>query len=224
MVEYEEYATRFKDAGIIVDDGDIEALLEHTWYVNTNGYVRSGSAGYMHRFLLGIEDPSVHVDHANRNPLDNRRSNLRIATVSENMANKVSYKGASQYKGVSTDPNNDEYWTAKIQFKGSGIFLGSFFNEVNAAYAYDQKAIELYGEFALTNGIDENDLIEEPKRFKSIYKGVTRNSKNRWRAEIRVNKKAIHLGCFENEIDAARAFDRYVLENDLQRKTNGIDD
>lgn len=55
---------------------------------------------YMHRFI--IDAPShLQVDHINGNRLDNRRVNLRLCTVSENLRNQRKTRGASSYKGVS---------------------------------------------------------------------------------------------------------------------------
>jgi len=44
----------------------------------------------------------------------------------------------------------------------------------------------------------------------------------RWRAQISVDKKVIHIGHFKKAIDAAKAYDRYVLKNDLDRAINGV--
>ena len=54
------------------------------------------------------------------------------------------------------------------------------------------------------------------KNTSSKYVGVCWNkSRNKWRAQIQVNGKLVHIGYFENEIDAAISHDKYVFRNDL---------
>ena len=44
----------------------------------------------------------------------------------------------------------------------------------------------------------------------------------RWRAQISVDKKVIHIGHFKKAIAAAKAYDQYVIDNNLERTTNGL--
>ncbi len=94
-----------------VSSCDLEWIAERRWYVSDSGYVR-GYAGRrmrldrMHRLVLehALERPlsaSELVDHINCDKLDNRRSNLRIATKSQNGMNTKPRSGClSQFKGV----------------------------------------------------------------------------------------------------------------------------
>lgn len=85
-------------------------------------------------------------------------SNLRIATRSQQQMNKRKPKThhgrpcSSQFKGVMRDKQRKK-WHAKIRKNGKTYFLGYFIDETEAALAYDQKAIELFGEFACTNAM-----------------------------------------------------------------------
>ena len=107
--------------------------------------------------ILGRElKVSEHVDHINHNGLDNRRENLRIATVSQNHANEGKRRGnySSKYKGVYLRSDRLHLgYHARISSKSEGtIWLGRFGDdEVAAARAYDRKALELFGEFAYLN-------------------------------------------------------------------------
>jgi hypothetical protein len=98
------------------------------------------------------------VDHRNLNGLDNRRSNLRLATHGENNQNKRKRKGASsRYIGVSFEKRIKK-WSARIMYKGKAIWLGNFKNEIDAALAYDKAARKYYGEFARLNFPEETPV------------------------------------------------------------------
>jgi hypothetical protein len=104
-------------------------------------------------FIPNIENKE-HVDHIDRNSLNNHVSNLRWATIIENSGNKSSYKNSfSKYKGVSFHKLNKK-WETKIQVNGRKIHLGYFTCEKEAALVYNKKAKEVFGEFALINNIE----------------------------------------------------------------------
>jgi hypothetical protein len=108
----------------------------------------------MHREILGFgsikQDPRL-VDHRNRNGLDNRRENLRPSTNSQNLGNRIgSPNSSSKYKGVHWDSTRGK-WRTQAQHDGKTYRLGRFDSEEEAAAAYDRKALELWGEFALLN-------------------------------------------------------------------------
>ncbi len=96
----------------------------------------------------------MHVDHINGLTLDNRRANLRIATPSQNARNKRIHRGkkASKYKGVYLCPRlKKPKWTARIYIEGRHYTFNGFATETEAAIAYDEAAIRLFGEFARLN-------------------------------------------------------------------------
>lgn len=149
-------------------DDDVFNLVSHiTWrldscrkYVITKvGSRPNRKTVYLHRFVLGVNDPSVLVDHADRNPLNNLRSNLRICNNSQNQANRLSNtnKSTGKFKGVFFRKNKNA-WVSEITFKGKRHYLGFFKNENDAALAYNRKALEFFGDFALLNEV--NDLKE----------------------------------------------------------------
>lgn len=106
----------------------------------------------LHRFILGLTDPRILVDHKNRYGLDNRRENLRLATVSQNGANAHKHRDGttSRFKGVSWH-RRDRKWRAQIGFEGHRVALGYFTDELSAARAYDVAARKHFGEFAKCN-------------------------------------------------------------------------
>ena len=92
------------------------------------------------------------VDHIDGDPTNNRRSNLRNCTQHQNSMNSRKRKNdaSSKYKGVSWDKGRKK-WRAYINLMRKQLFLGRFDNELEAARAYNDKAVELYGEFAHLN-------------------------------------------------------------------------
>jgi hypothetical protein len=98
-----------------------------------------------------IEDDDKVVDHINRNPLDNRKANLRIITRSQNMMNKTSQSSSSsKYIGVSFDKNRNK-WVAQIAYQGKHKFLGRFNNEIDAAKARDAGTLKYFKEYGNLN-------------------------------------------------------------------------
>jgi hypothetical protein len=106
----------------------------------------------MHRFILGVTDPTQEVDHRNGYGMDNRRENLRLATRSQNGANrrKTARKTSSRFRGVFWCKGKEQ-WQATVKLHGKQIILGYFSDEKDAARAYDVAAVEHHGEFANLN-------------------------------------------------------------------------
>lgn len=105
-----------------------------------------------HRVAWAIhygEWPSDGIDHINRDPMDNRIENLRLATAAQNSCNRSSAEGSSsRFLGVSISTGG---WVASIGKGGSTIRLGTFETEELAALAYDCAAVMLHREFANPN-------------------------------------------------------------------------
>jgi len=105
---------------------------------------------YLHRFLLDVPK-NLFTDHINGNSLDNRRSNLRICTMTQNNQNtRLSVDNTSGFKGVGYLKSTKK-WRAYITKNSKQIFLGTFFTKKKAALAYNVAAKQYFGEFARLN-------------------------------------------------------------------------
>lgn len=112
---------------------------------------------YLHREITGCVAGLV-VDHINHNNLDNRKENLRICSIHQNLMNKIKYKGLSQFKGVSRKTGRNK-WSSFIGYHGKSIYLGSWNDEQAAADVYDAASMILFGKFANPNRIPTFDTL-----------------------------------------------------------------
>jgi len=104
----------------------------------------------MHRVILGITAPEVEVDHQDNDGLNNQRLNLRCTSTQNPHNSKMRADNTSGFKGVSKYKPTQK-WRAGIMLKGKSINLGYFLTPLEAAKKYDQEALKLFGDFALTN-------------------------------------------------------------------------
>jgi len=113
-----------------------------------------GKSIFLHRIIIGAKRGEV-VDHINGDIFDNRKSNLRICTQCQNSRNARKNRSGvtSIYKGVSWKPINNKF-RAQIQVDRRNIHLGYFYDQTEAALAYNAAAIKYFGEFARLNIIE----------------------------------------------------------------------
>lgn len=145
-----------KHGETIVDAADADRVRDYCWVTSKAKcgrlYVSSAKVGRLSRWLLGAP-AGLHVDHINGDTLDNRRCNLRICTHQQNQWNRKRAPGKSRFKGVTHVKNNAKHcrWMARIEKDGKRRFLGCFATQLQAAFAYDAAAVELFGEYAAPN-------------------------------------------------------------------------
>jgi hypothetical protein len=134
--------------------------FDHCWYAHT--FKRDGTPLSMHRLITNAPK-GLLVDHIDHSGLNNRKSNLRLCTNSQNQQNKRPTRGStSRYKGVDRW-NFHKKFRARITHNGKRIHLGYFDSEIDAAKAYDKKAKELFGKFAYLNFPQENLEVQRSK-------------------------------------------------------------
>lgn len=147
----------------IIDEDCAEIVANKKWYAMktntgfyaaTNAPMVSGKRGktlLMHRLILGDES-APRCDHRNGDTLDNRRENLRPATISQNAANSKRRFGTSKYRGVNWDKQRN-LWAVFITIGTKRKNLGRYASEDDAGSAYNNAAKVAFGEFARLNQI-----------------------------------------------------------------------
>ena len=141
----------------LVDDSDYECVARYKWHAgassSASGTLYAGSCSKidgvwktfrMHKLITGWP----MTDHINHDGLDNRRSNLRPVTNSQNAANMQQRRSSSsRYKGVSWNQRYSR-WRAFIRLNGKSVHLGYFDDEISAATAYAVAALSAWGSYA----------------------------------------------------------------------------
>jgi hypothetical protein len=123
--------------------GTSDVFYMHTRY--------NGKTIGLHRLIMDAPK-GLYVDHINRDPMDNRKKNLRICTPSQNQGNRKPTGDNRKYKGIFWYKNR---WVASIYKNNKSNYIGRYKTPEEAALAYNKAAIEHFGEFALLNIIGE---------------------------------------------------------------------
>jgi hypothetical protein len=147
----------------LVDDDDFGWLSKFRWYAH---WAPSTQSFYAERHIpTGLTSPSqrtllmhrviwehhngpipvgLTTDHIDRTSLNDRRSNLRLATRSQQKQNQGLYgNNTSGFRGVHFLKNSDK-WTAYITIDKERIHLGTYASPADAARAYDEAALAYY--------------------------------------------------------------------------------
>lgn len=237
----------------LVDDEDYEYLNQFNWvyhkgkkektaYAQRYNKTTNGkqSCLSMHREILGlITNDGVEADHKDGNGLNNQKTNLRIATRSQNCQNRSTW-GISKYSGLTKSIDGKYmHWLVTIHFNKKQIYIGRFpfteQGEMDAANAYNEYAIMYHREFAKLNILPENYIptIKIKKTKQSRYRGVgcikSSNKITAYFSTIRVNRKNIYLSSFpftkEGERLAALCYNEAAIKyHGDKAKLNIIED
>lgn len=141
----------------LVDDEDYARVLQFKWCVDIGPHVtyamrkdENNKTQRLHRFILGITDSRVRVDHKDHNGLNCRRYNLRDSQGRNNQNTTKRVTNTSGFKGVSWSKDKKK-WTVRLRTEGHYRFFGYFDCPLEAACAYDMAAVKHFGEFAHCN-------------------------------------------------------------------------
>lgn len=152
-----------KHCNFKIDLDDVNKCYGYKWFskLDSRGiaYCYSHYHGdkkiLLHRFILGLLPNDGKIcDHINRDTSDNRKANLRVCSKAENNRNcKKNKRGTtSKYKGVSKRPSGR--FGVYINYNKKSICLGTYDTEEEAALIYNEKALQLFGEYANVNIIE----------------------------------------------------------------------
>lgn len=142
----------------LVDDEDFEYLNQFNWYSKPHNYPGryvspkdKNRHALMSRMIMNAPKGKF-VDHADGNPLNNQRYNLRICTPTQNCQNRklhinniVGFKGVTQY---SRNGKRENRWRARIRVNKKLIHIGYFDSPIMAHEAYKEASVKFFGEFA----------------------------------------------------------------------------
>lgn len=210
----------------IVDDEDYEFLSQYKWFAFYPGrgnhvYARAivnKKDFLMHKLLIKSPEGMV-IDHIDGNSLNNQRKNLRVCSIADNVKNqKIRIDNKSGFKGVYWKKDKRK-WEVTLQINGNKIFGGYYKNKIDAAKAYNFHALKYFGEFAKINiitGMSYEEMTTLPEinlNQSSSFRGVYyRQDIKKWSVSIYSKGKTYRLGCYDNEITAAKIYDEKAKE------------
>lgn len=87
---------------------------------------------YLHRVVLNVKN-EMQADHINHNTLDNRKSNLRLLTITQNQQNRKGAQSNSKsgIRGVSWSKEHN-LWRSTVRINGKQVFQ-KYFKNINDA-------------------------------------------------------------------------------------------
>jgi hypothetical protein len=135
----------------VIDAEDADRVSQRNWYAvrskagvfYASTHLYRNHTVYLHRFVLGPCVDAI-VDHVDGDGLNNRRSNLRLATAAQSNQNRRPRQNKSGFAGVK---KHRRKWTASIRVDGKRVHLGMFHSAAEAAAAYAEAARHARGEF-----------------------------------------------------------------------------
>lgn len=206
------YVETMNGIEFMIDVDDVPLIDGVLWGVDRAGYpsaLISGKRIKLHRYLLGLHEWRGYnevVDHIDRNPLNNRRCNLRIVTQRENIMNREYPAGKSGYTNIEW---NEEMkcWRVHKAVQGKSYFLGAYDMLSDAQQALNDfnAAISCGTEYIPTS-------THRYRRSGTGYKYVYNHKPRGWVVNVKKDGKDNYIGLFYDINEALRARDEFLAE------------
>lgn len=154
-----EYGIGYTNNGekFYFDLEDYDKIKDYCWCINNDGYIVSNKQ-LLSRLIMDISDQNYDIDHIHgkESRCDNRKSNLRMTTRSQNNMNKNIIKSnTSGATGVTWNKTNNK-WIAQIFVNRKHLYLGSFTNFEDAVKARKQAEEKYFGEYSYDSSMKQN--------------------------------------------------------------------
>lgn len=222
--EYGEYGIGYctnTNSEFYFDMEDYDKIKNYSWneHIVNSGYhaLESWDSNEKHTIRMHYLIVGKYFDHADRNPLNNRKYNLRKATIIDNARNHSKQKSnTSGIIGVEFNKDNNK-WRSSITVDKKRIFLGYFSNKNDAIIARLNAEMYFFQKFAPQQHLFDQYKINGDVQYLNIDNKVRRDNtsgitgvsydkrRNKWTSSIIINKKYIYLGKFDNIEDAVVA-------------------
>ena len=153
------YAIGITDKGdrFVVDKDVLPLVKQYYWTKYKKGYfmTQKGPEGKpipIHRLIMAAQ-PGEQIDHINHDKADNRKSNLRIVSGSENCWNKGLRRSNTIGATGVYRRTGQETWWAEIKANGERHYLGDFQSFSDAVAARKAAEEKYFGEYSYDNSI-----------------------------------------------------------------------
>lgn len=143
------------------DKEQYDIIKYYGWHFESRtGYVvcKRESTIRLHRLVMDINNENLYVDHINHNRYDNRKTNLRIVTKSQNNMNKTPVPNKSGCTGVYWD-NDRNRWSSYIKIGNKNKRIGRYLDIEDAIEARKKAENEYFGEYSYDNSMALASII-----------------------------------------------------------------
>jgi hypothetical protein len=225
-----------KDKIVLIDLEDYDKIKYYSCNIRYDGYVQfkiNREPYLLHRYLMGVTDPLIYIDHFDSDGLNNCKSNLRFSDAEKNPQNrKKNIKTTSKYLGVSLKKSGG--WKSNLAHNNKDMFNLEFGTEEKAARYRDLYIINNLPDthYKLNFKWNEQDIKKWQEQFKytqplntinrsSQYMHVSyKKSNKQWVVCITKNKKTILNQGYNTEELAARKRDLFIMEHSKELNGN----
>lgn len=159
-----------KRVSFYFDIDDYDLIKNYCWFMDNKGYIRAKSRNknkkdyhMLHRLVMNITDPKVHINHKNGIRHDNRKANLRIAIedgINKNSINRrIQKNNKSGYTGVKWHSRNS-IWEVKIGYNNESHYLGRFNGYDEAVKARKKAEDKMFGKWSYKNSGRSDEIVD----------------------------------------------------------------